>query len=336
MKFVTSLKFLVLLIVALSVFTKRVKRSSTASKVLTRLDSQGEAKSYCYINDVKTISDKWLEINTASANSGKSGITVRNYYKNQSFQCGPIQKIANSDGKSNYFISYRVMNYWGAGGAENGWGYMRAMDFFMGNAQIRFLIDKKVFGDDINEAEMKAMIGNVNENRLNYMTRFRKYRNEMITKRTNAESLTALQAKRITTKDQLKAEIANKQIEVASTTATLKDLDSKAEASRLQIRNFEKEQNIKKTDKLDPAMQTLKELIQNLDALKAQKADNTQKINGIVPINSNDLAKSNADLKANLALLQATYMASDPKNAMFSTLLANFDAQRDTIPTVIA
>lgn len=338
MKFVTSLKFLVLLIVALSVFTKRVSRSKTATKVLTKLDAEAETKAFCNINGSTTIDGRWLEINTSSANSGKSGFSMRNYHSNQNFPCGyATQKIANSNNKNNYFLSYRRIQSNGAWGRENNWHQMRlfVVDFY-GGAQIQMLIDKKVFGDDINSSEMAAMITNINTNRVNYMTKFRKYRDEMITKKTNASVLTSVQAKRITTKDQLKAEIANKQIEVMTTRTTLKDLNEKAEAARLQIRNYEKEQNAKTSDELDPLMVQLKGTRNMIEALKAQKKDNSNKISGVTPIDSDDLAKSNAMLKAALVSLQATYMESDPKNAEFGTLLANFDAQRDTIPSVIA
>merc|ERR1712032_907739 len=89
----------------------------------------------------------------------------------------------------------------------------------------------------------------------------------------------------------------------------------------------------KKTDVMDPAQQKLKETIQNLNALTAQRADNLQKIAGIVPINSDDLAQSTNNLKAKLSTLQATYIESDPKSAEFSTLIAHLDTQMDTIPT---
>merc|ERR1712100_932294 len=100
--------------------------------------------------------------------------------------------------------------------------------------------------------------------------------------------------------------------------------------------NYEKAINVKKTDVMEPAQQKLKETIQNLNALVAQRADNLQKINGIVPIDSDDLAQSTTNLKAKLATLQSTYIESDPKSAEFSTLIAHLDPQMDTIPTVIA
>merc|ERR1712070_203079 len=144
------------------------------------------------------------------------------------------------------------------------------------------------------------------------------------------------QSKNINSRQGLQTEINNKQLEISQTQSDLKALKAQAEALRQQIINYEKAINIKKTDVMDPAQQNLKETIQNLNALVAQRADNLQKISGIVPIDSDDLAQSTNNLKAKLSTLQATYIESDPKSAEFSTLIAHLDTQMNTIPTVIA
>jgi chromosome segregation ATPase len=206
----------------------------------------------------------------------------------------------------------------------------------MKSGQMSFNVDKKVFSDDIDSSEMTTMVNNLESNKLSYLTNFRKYRNEMIDKRARAQSLQSTQSLNINSRQALLNEINNKQLEIVSTQSDLKSLKAQSEALRQQIINYEKAINIKKTDVMDPAQQKLKETIQNLNALVAQRAINLQKISGIVPINSDDLAQSTIDLKAKLSTLKATYMEADPKSAEFSTLIAHLDTQMDTIPTVIA
>jgi hypothetical protein len=333
MKFITSLKFLVLLIVALSVFTKKVKRSATATKSATRLDKMAFAYGYC-----DNIKNRYVNINTESANSGLSGFIVRNYYKNQSFDCTSIIRIADDSQKNQYFVAYRKFAaYSGPYKRENGWATMRQLVVpLVNNGMIVFNIDKHVFSDTINESELSKMQSNLDTNKSSYSLKFRKYREEMIVKKTRAQDLTDIKASRITNRAELNAVIAKKNMELTTTKDALKSLNDQAEASRTQIRNFEKEINVKQSNTMDPAMQTLKETIQNFDALVSQKADNDKKIQGIIPIDSNDLVKSTMDLKSKLAALQALYIESDPKSGLFSTLIAHLDTQIDTIPTVIA
>jgi hypothetical protein len=88
---------------------KKVKRSKTASKVATKLASMAEAKTDCYDYNVGkwTISNRWLHINTSSANSGKSGFMISNYYKNQSFDCPSLIRIGDTNSRNQYFVAYR-------------------------------------------------------------------------------------------------------------------------------------------------------------------------------------------------------------------------------------
>jgi len=338
MKFITSLKFLVLLIITLSVFTKKVTRSTTASTVLTKLDAMAEAKSYCYSGGQKKIDSRWLEINTSSANSGKSGLILRNYYKNQSFDCPNLKRISDSNNRKQYFVSFRKFSaYNGAYGKENNFYQMRQLMINMVNSSLIIMnIDKKVFSDDINEKELKKMVRNLTNNQNFYMTKFRKYRNELIDIKTKANTLKNTQLKRISTKEQLQSEIHKKGDEIIATIKKLKTMKDKAQAHEVQIREFEREINVKRTDILDPAMQQLKETMQSFDAYIAQKADNDKKINGIVPIDSNDLVKSNNDLRAKLVDLQKLYIISDPKSKEIGKLIKHLDTKIDTIPTVIA
>merc|ERR1712160_151469 len=243
-----------------------------------------------------------VDIKTSTANSGKSGFIIRNYKSNKVFNCDGLLRLSEENNRARFFVAYRKFSaYQGPYKKENGWTSMRQLILPMvNNGQLLFNIDKHVFSDTINSSEL-----------------------------TNMES-------NISTREGLNAEIAKKQIAMTTTRATLQNLKATSEATSVQIRNYEKELNIKRTDVMDPAMQALKEAIQNLDALVAQKADNEKKIQGIVPINSDDLAKSNAELAARLGALQKQYMTEDPKSTEFSTLIAHLETQMDTIPTVIA
>ena len=153
MKFITSLKFLVLLIVALSVFTKMVKRSSTASKVLTKIAANAEAESFCVEDGKLKIDARWLLIDTYSANSGRSGVIVKNYYNNQSFNCRGFVQLANSGNKRQYFLPFRQFSpYTGPYSKENGSREMRSIDIPLMNSYFQMLIEKKRFRtDDIND-----------------------------------------------------------------------------------------------------------------------------------------------------------------------------------------
>ena len=214
MKFITSLKFLVLLIVALSVFTKMVKRSSTASKVLTKIAANAEAESFCVEDGKLKIDARWLLIDTYSANSGRSGVIVKNYYNNQSFNCRGFVQLANSGNKKQYFIPYRHFSqYNGPTSLENGWVYMRQLEIVLINSSYVYMnIDKKVFTDDINETELKNMVTNLDHNQKNFMTKFRQYREWMIYDSSRAHFLYDQQQKNISTKSDLQREITTKKI----------------------------------------------------------------------------------------------------------------------------
>jgi len=339
MKFVTSLKFLVLLIVALSVFTKKITRSTTATKVGTKLDSMAYTYGYCWnAGGAQFINSMGVDIKTSTANSGKSGFIIRNYKSSQAFNCDGLLRLSDENSRARFFVAYRKFSaYQGPYKKENGWTTMRQLILPMvNNGELLFNIDKHVFSDTINSSELTSMDVNISTNSVNYMTKYKKYVGEMIDKKVSAQNLKAIQSAHIINREGLNAEIAKKQIAMTTTRATLQNLKATSEATSVQIRNYEKELNIKKTDVMDPAMLALKEAMQTLDALVAQKADNDKKIQGIVPINSDDLAKSNEELKARLGALQKQYMTEDPKSTEFSTLIAHLETQMDTIPTVIA
>lgn len=339
MKLIKSLQFLVVLIVVLSVFTKRVKRSKTFSRSLssTMMEKMAEVKASCFDNSASATKDTWLYLNTDSIKEAKSGFQVKNYYKNAVFNCKYMNKISQQDSRNRYFVTYRdFSSYYGAESKENSWVYMRKMTIYMkSSVAYVFLIDKKVFGDEINQKENEQLVKDLNTYRNSYLTNYRTYRDQMSKYKVNAEALAATKAQNIQTREQLNAAIAQKQTELATTKAALKNLEQQAEAARLAIRNYENTINQKRVSTLQPEEANLKGLVTALSAVEAQIADNDKKIKGIVPIDQDDLSQSMEKLKQKLNELKGIYLSSDPYSATLSTLIAHFDTQMNTIPSVI-
>lgn len=325
--------------VILSVFTKTVRRSKTLSKSKTSLDKMAETKAYCLDGSANAPSGIWLYLNTDTVQAGKSGFIVKNYYKGQSFNCKWMNAISQSDSRNRYFASYRDFSvYKDAYGNENSWTKMRQFVFQMaGGVSYVFNIDKfLISSSSISENELKNLVSTIDTNQNNYMTNFHKYRNGMSSLKVKAEELQALKAKNLDTTEKLQAEIANKKVELAVTQAKLKTLMDQADASKLLMRNYEKQINQKKQSELNPVMENLKVQVTALESLEAQIKANQSKIQGIVPIDKNDLAESTVALRTKLTALRALYLESDPKYTQFSTLITNLDSKMDTIPTVIA
>lgn len=339
MKFATIIKSLVVLMVILSVFTRTVRRSKTLSKSKTSLDRMAEVKAYCGDGRANAPSGQWLYLDTNSIKSGNSGFIVKNYYKDQAFTCKWMNQISKQDSRNRYFASFRDFSvYRDAYGVENGWTSMRQFVFQMtGGVSYVFNIDKfLVRSSSISESELKSLVSTIDTNQGSYMTTFHNYRNNMRSLKVKAEELTDLKAKNLNTKEALQAEIANKKIQLAATQGVLKTLMDQAASSKLLIRNYEKQINQKKQEQLKPEMENLKVQVQGLEALDAQIKENNSKIQGIVPIDKNDLSESIADLRLKLSGLRALYLEADPKYTQFSTLIAHLDTQMDTIPSVIA
>ena len=336
MKFTRNLKFVVLLLVILSVFAKRARRTTTANKVATKLEAQAEIKSSCWESGRWTVKNQWLLLDTQSANSQGSGFQVMTYSKNSPFNCRYMQSIGQSNSRNKYFISFRDFSTYDSYSKNNAFYLMRRFMIKMkNNTTYNFLIDKGMFSDDITQKELQTMTTNMNTNRNSYTTRYRNYYSDMIRIKVKAEELRNQKTKNIDNRHKLNSEIDNKKAELLITQETLRDLKLKSEASKLQIRNFESEINLKKVSTLDPAIQSLQESVTNMDALESQVTDNKQKISGVVAIDSNDLTQSLTQLKTKLTGYKGTYMASDPKSVQISTLIANIDTQMDNIPTIV-
>lgn len=340
MKLVRNLKFLVLLLVILSVFTARVKRTKTQNKVATRLKAWANVKSNCYElnkSSKPTIENIWLLMDTQTMKTGSSGLIVKNYYSSESFNCAYMSSLGKSDGQNKYFFSYRDFSSYDVYSKENNIFLMRQLKIPMkNNVYYIFNIDKGLFSDDITDTELTSLVSLLKDNRNRYSTTYDKYVNQMRNYKIKAQALAATKAKNISTRQQLDSEIENKKAELILTQETLKDLNSKSSASSLQIRNLISEINKITADKLQPEMESLKGSVQTLDALTAQVADNNKKLLNIVKIDSNDLATSLIQLKEKLTALKATYLDSDPNSATLSSLIANFEVSEkfDSIPTL--
>lgn len=334
----TSLKFIVVLMVVLAVSSKRVFKSATLNKVLTRLDAMADASAYCEDGRSGAPQGMWLKIDTNSINNGNSGFIVRNYYKSEAFTCKYMNKISNQDSRNRYFASYRdFSSYNGAYSDENSWTKMRQLIIYMKQGNYVFNIDKFLIqSSSISASELTSIVTKLHNRKNSYLTDYRNYRNKMSSIKVQAEQLTSLKAKNLNTKAALQAEVSNKRAEITITQETLKDLMAKAEASRLQIRNYDREINAKRNGKLKEEMDNLKAQVTGLDALEAQIADNEKKIQGIVPIDHSDLTASMTTLKEKLNLLKNTYLASDPKSMEFSTMIAHLEQMKDNIPQLLA
>ena len=120
MKFIV--KSLVLLLIVLSVFANRARRTVSLNKAATKLAAQAEVYSDCfeYLNSdndkVKKISGQWLNLDTSSANYPGSGIIVKNYKSSESFNCLYMQNIGKVNKKTRWFFSYRNFASFGSGG----------------------------------------------------------------------------------------------------------------------------------------------------------------------------------------------------------------------------
>jgi len=339
MKFINSLKFIAILLVISSVFTKRISRSKTVSKVKTLLDKMAEVKSYCLDGTKSDPPGVWLYLDTDSVKGGKSGFIVKNYYKKESFNCKYMNPISDSDSRKRYFSSFRDFSmYNDAYGVENNWTKMRAFVFQMtGGVAYVFNIDKfLISSSSINDKELVALVKTIQTNKNSYMRTFHNYRNSMISLKGKAEALTELKALNLNTKEALQAEIEKKKKELAASQTNLKNLNTKAESLRFIIRDYEKQITIKKSSELDPKMENLKVQVQTLESLSSQIAENDKKIQGIIPIDQNDLAQSSVNLKAKLTDLRALYLSSDPKYALFTSVINSLATKMDEIPQVIA
>lgn len=340
MKFFNILKFTVAALVILQVYSGSLERlhAMARSKSKTKGSDWADLKTYCYkFNESNSPGPKrWIRINKKNILNAGSGIVLKMYYENQSFDCPYVQSISKEDSKNRYFVPfYDMVN--GAFTREKKWWAMRKFEIGMRNNVLYDMnIEDGLFSDDISKSELENIITTMQNNQYNHKTNVRTYNDKRAKILARIQDLKALKAKNIRTREELQAEVDSKQIELENTKMQLKDLMAKAEASRLQIRNYEQEINKKKTDELDPEMEDLQQQVHILDALVKQRNENLKKIQGIVPINQDDLASSKTKLKDTLIKMRATYLPTDPKYAQYSTLIAHLDTNFADIPNVIS
>ena len=329
---------LVILMVILNVFTKRVHRSKAASKLSSQLKKQAEVKSFC--GDSKTDNfpeGMWLYLLTDSVSGGASGFKVKNYYKGESFTCKFMNQISSEDSRNRYFASFRDFSSWDATSTENGWTKMRHFQMWMkGEYRYQFLVDKNLFSDDINESELISLIKQLNQNKDSYLSRFRTSKTKLSNKKIEADSKTEQKAKNIVDRAQLQQEVKEKNKKlIISQNAKIK-FTTQSDASKLQIKTFESQIATIRTTKFSPLIESLRVQSLQLDSIEQEIAGNDKKLQGIVPIDQNDLSASKTKLLKKLNDLNALYLDADPKHTAIKDLIDNFDTKQDLIPNVIA
>merc|ERR1712151_416264 len=206
---------------------------------------------------------------------------------------------------------------------------------YCNKAVMIFQIDKKVFGDDINSSELKTLKNGLINNKNDYLENFRNYRNKLSALKQSAEDLERTRSLNLSTQADLEAARQAKQAELDQTKATLKALNQAAEASRLASRNFEKEHQRLAQEELRPLLDQLESMEQGLKALQQKVKDNDSKIQGVVPIDQNDLAESKTSLRNTLTLFQATFLQMDPRFTAIDTCIKGLPGTMSTVGSVI-
>jgi chromosome segregation ATPase len=277
---------------------------------------------------------------TDSVSGGASGYKVKNYYTYEHFNCKYMTKISDDNNRSRYFSSFRDFSSYNANSDENSWYNMKHFEIWMGkpgkNYRNQFLSDKNLIYDDISGAELVTLIKQLNDNKNNYLSKFRNFKTKLSDKKIDAESKTAQKARNIATRAQLLEEVNNKQAEFAITQEAKREYTSKSEATKLKIRNFESEIATIRTTKFTPLVALLQAQTQQLSTIQQEIAGNQQKLEGIVPIDKNDYDAKKQELRKKLIELNSHYLMADPKHIAINDVLTHFEANQNLIPSVIA
>lgn len=298
--------------------------------------SQAEAKTYSYRWSDKNNESHWLNLYTDTMKNGKSGVIFRNYYSSQDFSkiCPDVEKITKRESQNTFFLTYRKVSSIDAD--EKSWVYMRQLKMSLNKSYLTFNIDKKVFTDDINDEELKSLKNKMINNKDDYLSDFRNYRNKLSALKQSAEDLERTRTLNLNTQADLEAARQAKQAELDQTKATLKALNTQAEASRLASRNLEKERQRLAQEELKPLLDQLESMEQGLKALQDKIKDNDAKIKGVVPIDQNDLADSKTSLRNTLVLFQNTFLQLDPRYTAIDTCVKGLPGTMSTVGSVIA
>lgn len=329
MKFVQILKFLVIVLVLSSVIPKRVKRT----KNLYMMAKQAEGLTYCTTNNKSY--KQWLNIYTDTILNAKSGFVLRNYYK-EDFNCPSLVRIDNRESRTTYFVPFRNFNtYRNSYVKENSMWKMRQLIVFLRYSTLTINFDKKVLTDDVNEKENIKLNNELISRRDSYLTTYKNLRDKLSAIQVLAEDLTRTKQININTENELKAEITKREQEIVSLQKTVKKLKQDAETSKLTIRNLQKSEQSIANNEMKPAQNELDSLFNMMTALEDQLKENGKKIQGVVPIDQNDLAQSMTDLRKYLTLYQNTFLESDPHFLEISEVIANLDTKLGMIPTIL-
>lgn len=338
MKFNTILKIVIASLVILQIASATLKRYKSKSKAKTKGSDWASLKSYCYQYNINSNAGPmiWLKLNKKDILNGGSGIILEAYYSKETFSCPYVQRINNSsDSRARYFVPFFDM----VSGTtqDKPWWAMRKFDIYMRNNVLYDLnINDGVFYDDISKDELEKIIPTVESNKQYFLNNCNYYKTQRQNARIKIDELTNLKAKNISTKEQLQAEIDSKTIKIADNQIKLKDMTSKADASKLQIRNYEVSINNKKNTELKPVTDDLQQQTNVLASLEIQIQNNKDKINGVIPVSQDNLNQSYTDLTNNLRMLQATYHQSDPKYNQIQNLLNDIYNKKNDIPNIIS
>jgi hypothetical protein len=341
MKLIKNVMILVILMVILNVFTKKVNRSKAGSNLLSQLAKDAYVNTKCWMNGQSTPDkETWQYLDTNSLKNGRSGFKLLNYYAGDGYECQFMEKIRSPNNTRNsinrYFVSYRNCQIFDA---ANGNGYTRILQIQMryGNFyNFHVPLGLSIFEANISAVELQGIVSNLNTNIFNYLRLFQNSKISLNYEKYVADSLTALKNKNIHSIAALKEEVTTKRAELALIKETLPDLMSKSEALKLQIRNFESETAKIKSSKLDPLTESLKVQFQDYNSIELEIKQNKDKIAGIVHINQNDLSASTTKLKSKLNALKALYLEADPRHLAIKDIIDNFATKQRTIPSVIA
>ena len=104
MKLNKCIMILVILMVILNVFTKKVKRSKAASKIY----ALAEIRAYVYHDKTgKSDANVWINLKTGFQDKTSSGFVVQNLYDSGRFNYEGMQAIESSGHKRQYFFKFQ-------------------------------------------------------------------------------------------------------------------------------------------------------------------------------------------------------------------------------------
>ena len=337
MKLIKCVKILVILMVILNVFTKKVNRSKAASNLLSQLDDLALVATDCKKNvdgPDPLLKELKQYLNTDSLKNGASGFKLIN--KSDKLACKYMTFIGTRYQKNHYFVSFRDFQNIDEPIEGFYFGNQRALQIYVKEGYYYNFFTLDWVSAGIRKRELQDIIKNLIFNKSHYLSRFRTLKGKLQSIRIDAEDKTAQKNKNIHTRLQLKEEVTTKLAELALIKDALNDLTTKSDAVKLQIRNFGSEIDSIKIKKLNPLMDTLQVQLQQIDSIQKEIKQNNHKIAGIKHINQNDLSASITKLISKLKALNASYLEADPRHSAIKDIVDNFATKQMDLPNVIA